>query len=143
MQSIVKLIGLITAGVVLSVVISGVGTSGEVYAAEDTSSKESTQVTYSYVAQPGDAYTQLVRKAVQTYGLKHDVSLGVGKIVAIETRVSEQSGWPVLSEGQTVSFSEGLVKAWIDETEDMSEADAAAWATYAPYIDFDTRHIGE
>lgn len=143
MQSIVKFIGLVAAGAVLSVVVAGAGVSDKAYAAENVDQEEPAQVTYSYVAQPGDAYTQLVRKAVQTYGLKHDVSLGVGKIVAIETRVSEQSGWPVLSEGQTVSFSEGLVKAWIDETEDMSEADAAAWATYAPYIDFDTRHIGE
>lgn len=143
MQSMVKFIGLVAAGAMLSVVVAGAGMSGEVHAAEDASSKESTQVTYSYVAQPGDAYTQLVRKAVQTYGLKHDMKLEVGKIVAIETRVSEQSGWPVLSDGQTVSFSEGLVKAWIDETEDMSEADVAAWATYAPYINFDTRHIGE
>ena len=84
-----------------------------------------------------------MRKAVQTYGIKHDVSVGVPRIIAIETRVSEQSGWPVLNVGQTVSFSEGLIKAWIDEAMQLNEPDVVAWSTYAPYIDFDTRGIGE
>lgn len=142
MRTTAKLIGYIIAGVAASMVVAGVGTSGEAYAAENAD-HASEKVTYTYVANAGDTYTQLVRKAVQTYGIKHDESVGVGRIVAIETRVSEQSGWPMLNEGQTVSFSEGLVKAWIDEAMKLSEADMVAWGTYAPYIDFDTRGIGE
>lgn len=140
---VVKFIGMMTAGLVMSAVMATVGVSGDVYAAEKNTKDDVKQATYTYVANPGDAYSQLVRKAVQTYGIKHDVNLAVGKIIAIETRVAEQSGWPMLNEGQTVSFSEGLVKAWIDEVKDMSEVDVAAWATYAPYINFDTRSIGE
>lgn len=98
---------------------------------------------YSYTANAGDSYTQLVRKAVQTYGIQHKEDLGNARIVAIETITSERAGWPELNEGQVVSFSHSLVKTWIDEAMKLSAADVAAWATYVPYIDFDTRQIGE
>lgn len=153
MQLVGKFLGFAVVGMFVSLAVALTSGTPQVSAAEKTPKQEASRekesqddqsaVTYSYVANPGDTYAQFVRKAVQTYGLKHDVDLGVGRIIAIETRVSEQSGWPLLNEGQTVSFSEGLVKAWIDEAKQLSDADLAAWATYAPYIDFDTRGIGE
>lgn len=111
-------------------------------AATETSQDKKTAV-YSYTAQAGDSYTQLVRKAAQTYGLKYDVDLGAARIVAIETQASQQAGWPTLTQGEVVSFDESLVKTWVNAAMDLSDADIAAWQTYVPYIDFDTRNIGE
>lgn len=140
MQLTVKVAGLFIAAVAASILLAGVSVSAEAHAAEENNRETRT---YSYVANAGDSYTQLVRKAVQTYGIIHEVDLGEGRIVAIETIASERSGWPMLNEGQTVGFSENLVKSWIDEAMKLGDSDVAAWATYAPYIDFDTRHIGE
>lgn len=153
MQFVGKFIRFAVVGMFVSMAVALTSGAPHVGAAEkspkqeastkDKSRDDESTVMYSYTANSGDTYTQLVRKAVQTYGITHDEDVGVGRIIAIETRVAEQSGWPVLNEGQAVSFSEGLVKAWIDEATQLSDADLAAWATYAPYIDFDTRGIGE
>lgn len=111
-----------------------------VLAAEANTDKSKT---YSYTANTGDAYAQMVRKAVQTYGIENNKNIGNALIVAIETKASEQAGWPVLSEGQVVSFSESLIKTWVDEAMKLSVADVAAWQTYVQYVDFDTKNIGE
>ncbi|NLA42856.1 hypothetical protein GX865_01685 [Candidatus Saccharibacteria bacterium] len=105
-----------------------------------TSSKEAA---YSYVAQPGDAYAQLVRKAVQTYGIQNKKEIGQARILAIETIASEKAGWPLLNEGQIVSFKQSQIKAWVDEAMKLPAEDVAAWQTYVPYVNFDTRNIGE
>lgn len=153
MQLVGKFLGFAIIGMIVSMAVALTTATQQVGAAEKSQTKEAPAeetsqddepaITYSYIANSGDTYAQFVRKAVQTYGLKYDENLGVGRIIAIETRVSEQSGWPLLNEGQTVSFSEGLVKAWVDEAKRLSDADVAAWATYAPYVNFDTRGIGE
>lgn len=115
---------------------------GEDHTVKATKVATKTRV-YSYTANSGDTYTQLVRKAVQTYGIVHKESLGNARIVAIETTASERAGWPMIAEGQVVSFDESTVKAWAADAKKLSDADVAAWATYVPYIDFDTRGIGE
>jgi len=110
--------------------------------ASSTDTKSSSKV-YSYTAQSGDAYTQLVRKAVQTYGIKNDKQIGAARIVAIETQASERAGWPELNQGEVVSFDEALIKTWVDAAMKLSDSDVAAWQTYVPYIDFNTNSIGE
>lgn len=142
-----KIGGTIIVGVAVAVV-GAVTLVPETYAhdGEDhstTEAKASDEKVYSYTANAGDSYTQLVRKAVQTYGIMHDKQLGNARIVAIETAASEQAGWPFIAEGQVVSFGESTVKAWVTDAMKLSDADVAAWATYVPYIDFDTRGIGE
>lgn len=114
-------------------------TEAKVSSAEAKSSSE----VYSYTAQSGDAYTQLVRKAVQTYGIKNDKQIGAARIVAIETQASERAGWPELNQGEVVSFDEVLIKTWVDAAMKLSDSDVAAWQTYVPYIDFNTNSIGE
>lgn len=116
---------------------------GEDHSAQESKTKTADEKVYSYTANAGDSYTQLVRKAVQTYGIVHKENLGNARIVAIETIASEQAGWPLIAEGQVVSFGESAVKTWVDQAKKLSDADVAAWATYTPYIDFDTRGIGE
>lgn len=142
-----KIGGTIIVGVAVAVV-GAVTLVPETYAhdGEDhskTEAKTSDEKVYSYTANAGDSYTQLVRKAVQTYGITHDKQFGNARIVAIETAASEQAGWPLIAEGQVVSFGESTVKAWVADAMKLSDADVAAWATYVPYIDFDTRGIGE
>lgn len=113
---------------------------GVVQAADKTTDKSTT---YSYTANTGDAYTQMVRKAVQTYGIENNKNIGNARIVAIETKASEQAGWPALGEGQVVSFSKSLIKTWVDEAMKLPATDVAAWQTYVQYVDFNTKNIGE
>ena len=88
-------------------------------------------------------YTQLVRKAVQTYGLQEKKNIGKARIIAIETKVASERQNPELSTGQKVSFSKADVEKWVDEAMKLSAGDVAAWNTYVPFIDFDTRTVGE
>lgn len=142
MKFIRKFGGTIVFGIVAACAVTLVGTTSETYAAEQKASTPK-EKTYSYTAQAGDSYTQLVRKAVQTYGIDTKKNIGTARIVAIETKASEQAGWPAVNEGQVVSFSQSLVKTWVDAAMKLSADDVAAWQTYVPYIDFDTRNIGE
>ena len=133
---------------VIGVVVGGVSTSyahdGENHADEQKVTQVATQTkTYSYTANAGDTYAQMVRKAVQTYGITNKKDIGTARIVAIETKASEQAGWPYLNEGQVVSFNDSLIKTWVDEAMKLPAADVAAWQTYVSSVNFDTRNIGE
>lgn len=149
MNTLKKIAGTLLIGVAVSV--AGVFTSpvdtyahdGEDHSAQEFKTKTADEKIYSYTANAGDSYTQLVRKAVQTYGILHKEDLGTARIVSIETTASKQAGWPLLAEGQVVSFGESTIKTWVNQAMKLSDADVAAWATYAPYINFDTRDIGE
>ena len=80
---------------------------------------------------------------VQTYGLQEKKNIGKARIIAIETKVASERQNPELSTGQKVSFSKADVKKWVDEAMKLSAGDIAAWNTYVPFIDFDTRAVGE
>lgn len=148
-MSIVRLLG---GYVTVVAVVAVLGMGGTVSAA-DTKEKaeqkpaaakeEKKSERYSYVAQPGDTYSQIVRKAVQTYGILNKKDIGEARIVAIETRAAEAAGWPVLAEGEAVKITEGDIKSWVETAMKLPEAEVAAWNTYVPYINFDTRAIGE
>lgn len=138
--------GYIVAVAVVSIALTGVQAQAAEKEATPKTEQKSDQksaATYRYTAQPGDTYTQLVRKAVQTYGINEKKDIGKARIIAIETRAASEAQWPVLSIGQKVSFTQAEVKSWVDNAMKLSEADVAAWRTYVPYIDFDTRSIGE
>jgi hypothetical protein len=138
-------------GVLVAIGLSVLAAYSPVGAAEKKSTEKSNQavegkkgqMTYQYVAQPGDAYTQLVRKAVQTYGLMHKKELGEARIVAIETEASKLAGWPQLNAGQIVTFKGADVATWVKQAEALNEEQVAAWSMYVPYVNFDTRQIGE
>lgn len=98
---------------------------------------------YHYVAQPGDSYSQMVRKAVQTYGIINKKELGEARIVAIETWAAAQAGWPLLSIGQSVTFKEEVIKDWIVKAEALTDEELAGWTQYTANVYFDTRHVGE
>ncbi len=141
MKFIQKFGGAIILGVMAACVFTVTGAANETYAAEKTTNTSKEKV-YSYTAQAGDTYVQMVRKAVQTYGIQNKKNIGNARIVAIETKAAETAGWPELNEGQVVTFNQSLVKTWVDQAMKLSADDVAAWQTYVAYVDFDTRNVG-
>jgi LysM repeat protein len=98
---------------------------------------------YSYTAQPGDSYSKIARKAVQTYGIKTNTKLSLPQILFAENGLTNDAGWIELNLGQTVSVKKSAVGAWIEKAKKLSTADKAAWATYVPFVDFNTNNVGE
>lgn len=98
---------------------------------------------YQYVAQAGDSYSVLARKAVQTYGLVNKVSLSLAQIVSAETKLTVAAGSPELSEGQSVTMDAAAVKAAVEAAQKISADEAAAWEAYVPYVDFNTNAYGQ
>lgn len=99
--------------------------------------------TYQYAAQAGDSYTQLARKAVQSYGIDNKVNLSLAQIVFAETHLTSNAGFPELNEGETVSFTKESLKATVDHAQKLTADEKAAWEYYVPSIDFNTNAIGE
>jgi hypothetical protein len=100
-------------------------------------------VVYTYTAQPGDSYTKMARKAVQTYGITEKVNLTQAGIVFAETNLTQQAGSPEINEGQKVEIKQSDVKTWVDKAKDLSDAQQAAWNQYVPFVNFDTSKVGE
>lgn len=100
-------------------------------------------VTYNYVAQPGDSYSEMARKAVQTYGKKYNVKLTLGQILFAETNMTQQAGSPYLNQGQQISIQESTVKSWVEKAQKLDAATIALWNQYVPGVDFNTNDVGE
>jgi hypothetical protein len=98
---------------------------------------------YNYVAQPGDSYTVLARKAIQTYGIVYGIKLSLAQIVAAETNLATQAGSPLLDAGQKVSIGLTDIKAAIDATRKLSAAELANWQAYVTDVDFNTNKAGQ
>ena len=111
--------------------------------ATETETTEEDAVLYEYVAQAGDSFSKIARKAVQTYGLKHDVSLSQAQILFAETNLTLEASSPLLSQGEAVTVDEAAVKAWVDKAEDLSDEKEAAWAAYTVGVNFNTDNVGE
>lgn len=98
---------------------------------------------FVYVTQPGDSYTLMARKAVQTYGKKFDVQVSPAGIIYAETNLTLVAGSPHLEVGQEVSIDEALVKDWVDRAQALSDNEEAAWEYYVQFVDFNTDRVGE
>ena len=98
---------------------------------------------YNYKAQPGDTYSQMARKAVQTYGVNNNEDLSLAQILYVETNLTIMAGSPHLNVGQEVKIKEGDVKAWVDRAKDLDEATENLWNAYVPGTDFNTDNVGE
>lgn len=105
--------------------------------------QQSQGASYHYKAQPGDSYTLMARKAVQTYGLKNDVNLSLAQIVYAETKMTQEAGSPQLEVGQNVQVAESVVKQWVERAQELSEEDRADWDYYAQFANFNTDNVGE
>ena len=98
---------------------------------------------YSYVAQPGDSYSKMARKAVQTYGIETDAQIGAAGVLFAETNLTNAAGWPELNEGQTVTIDKASVKEWFDKAAKLTADEKANWKYYVPFVDFNTNSVGE
>lgn len=111
--------------------------------AEEQNDEEEAKTPYSYTAQPGDSYTKIARKAVQTYGWNKNVSLSQAQIVAAETFLTSDAGFPLLNVGQQVELSEEAVDGAVKKAQGLDEAAQARWERYVRFVDFNTDNVGE
>lgn len=98
---------------------------------------------YSYVAQPGDSYTKIARKAVQTYGIIENVNLSQAGIVFAETHLTLDAGSPLLNIGQAVEIQKSDLEAVVERARDLSESQQKAWEFYVKFVDFNTDNVGQ
>lgn len=149
-----KLNKLMNASIVLSiafvagVVLFGKGTVSAQELVQDqksTSTAESTDKAevYSYVAQPGDSYSLIARKAVQTYGLINKVKLSEAQIIFAETNITQSAGSPRLMQGEKVDIKVDTIKDWVKKAEALTEKQQAAWNVYAKRANFNTDKVGQ
>lgn len=118
-------------------------TSAQAADTEVTAPSAAPKNPYAYVAQTGDNYSVLARKAVQTMGILDNVNLSQAQIIAAETWLTAEAGSPALHEGQAVTFTTDAVKKAMDAAQKLDASQQAAWAVYVPFVDFDTRNNGE
>ena len=114
---------------------------GQAYAA-GTTTTTTKKDPYAYTARSGDSYSVLSRKAVQTYGIREKVKLSHAQIIAAETFLTSNAGFPLLNEGQALTFKVADVKAAIKKAQSLDAAHLALWQKYVPLVDFDTRDNG-
>lgn len=118
--------------------------SAQELAPQNNNSNTSSQSqTYDYVAQPGDSYSLIARKAVQTYGIINKVNLSEAQIIYIETNLTQLADSPVLNEGQKVQIKTDDIKAWVEKAQKLTDAQEAAWNVYAQNANFNTNSVGQ
>lgn len=122
------------------------GSAGEVTAQEkkaEPKPKPAAAATYSYTAQPGDSYSKMARKAVQTYGIIKKVNLSQAGIIFAETNLTLAAGSPSLELGQKVDITEGTVKEWVEKAKTLTAEQTNAWNKYVANVDFNTNRVGQ
>ncbi len=107
------------------------------------SSSTTKEKTYTYVAQPNDTYSQMARKAIQTYGINNKVKLSQAEIIAAETSLTIAGGSPELVIGQTVVIKESAVKDAVTNAQKLTPAQESAWNVYVAGVNFDTSGVGQ
>ena len=147
-----KLINLMLATVYAAVNVLAIGALAPVVVrAADT--KESTakvaaaetkkEVVYSYVAQSGDSFSKLSRKAVQTYAIKNKIKLSNAKVIAAETWMTQANGSPKLVLGEKVQVKEASVKTFVDRAQKLTSTQEAKWNVYTAGVNFNTNAVGQ
>ncbi len=105
-----------------------------------TASKE---VVYKYVAQSGDSYSKLARKAVQTYAKKNKLKFSNAKVIAAETWLTQEAGSPQINTGQAVEVKEATAKKFVDQANKLTSAKEALWNAYTTGVNFNTDAVGQ
>ncbi len=109
----------------------------------ESSQGEQKSNAYSYVAQAGDSYSLMARKAVQTYGIINNVNLSGAQIIYAETNLTKEAGSPVLLLGQKVELKEDLIKNWVNKAKELNADQQSAWNVYVKYANFNTDKVGQ
>lgn len=104
--------------------------------------EEAKKGTLTYSARPGDSYTVLARKAVQSYAEATNSKLSKAHIVAAETFLTVDAGSPLLEIGQKVALDKSVVAKAVKKAQSLTAAEVAAWQVYVPYVNFDTSQNG-
>ena len=112
-------------------------------AVSQSENNQTSEITYKYTAQPGDSYSKIARKAVQTYGLKENVKLTLAQVVYAETNLTLAAQSPELSVGQKLSIKESEVKNVVDKAQKLTDAQERAWNYYVQFINFNTDKVGQ
>lgn len=110
---------------------------------EDNAEADDDGSRYNYVAQAGDSYTKIVRKAIQTYGIDNDINLTPAQIIYAETIMTQAADEPQLNLGQAVSIDEETLKSTIDDASALDDANESEWEYYVQFVDFNTDAVGE
>ncbi|MBW3569312.1 hypothetical protein KY385_04245 [Candidatus Parcubacteria bacterium] len=105
--------------------------------------EQNTGDSFTYKAQPGDTYSEMARKAVQTYGIENNVNLTPAGIVYAETLITNEANVGLLEVGQEVKISKDLVKKYVEEAEELSGKQQKAWGYYVQFVDFNTDKVGQ
>jgi hypothetical protein len=111
--------------------------------AETQESEEQSSASYEYVAQSGDSYSLMARKAVQTYGLETSTNLSGAQIIFAETNLTKLAGSPLMTLGQNVSIDRAAVQEWVENAQELSDAQEQAWEVYVRGANFNTDNVGE
>lgn len=98
---------------------------------------------YKYSAQPGDSYSLMSRKAIQTYGKVQKVKLSHAEIIAAETFLTKELGSGHLNINQPVNLQVSQVKKSIERAQKLSAPQKAAWQTYVQFANFNTDSVGQ
>lgn len=110
---------------------------------ETTATNQSADDSYTYKAQTGDSYSEMARKAVQTYGVNNSVNLSGAQIIYAETILTNEAKAADLNIGQEVKISKDAVKKQVEAAQKLTEAQQKAWNYYIQFVDFDTDHVGQ
>lgn len=121
---------------------------GSVYAQElvqenNQQTNNNQSQSFNYVAQPGDSFSLMARKAIQTYGINNKVNLSEAQIIFAETNITQTAGSPVLAQGQKVEINETTVKDWVEKAKSLTAEQQAAWDVYAKQANFNTNKVGQ
>lgn len=98
---------------------------------------------YTFIAQPGDSYSKIARKAVQIYGIETETNLSLEQIMFAETNLTIQAGSPELAVGQEVIIQKSDVANWVDKAKELSDSQQALWTKYVAGANFNTNSVGE
>lgn len=108
-----------------------------------TSTDEASKSPFQYIAQRGDSYPKMARKAMQAYAKKHELNITQAGIIFAETNLTKLASSPQLAVGQEVTFTEEILKEWADKAVALTDAQQKAWGRYVPGVNFDTSRVGE
>ena len=93
--------------------------------------------TYIFEVRAGDSYTTIVRAAVTRYSADAGISLSPAQRVMVETVLVQAAGAPEVEVGQRIILSADDIATVIDDAQDLSDDELAAWQVFADQVDFD------
>ena len=96
----------------------------------DPTKGQETDQTFTYVAQGGESYTTLARRAVAAI----DAGLTPAERVAAETKLTAEANAEWLNEGQAVTLRKDAVRAAVTWAKGLNAEQKAVWQPYADLI---------